>query len=251
MVICVTGHRPNKLYGYDLSDPRWQMLKLTFKTILQENHCTEAISGMALGVDTIFALAVLELKEEGFDIKLHCAIPCKNHSCKWPQKSIELYNKILQKADIVKLVSEQEYRPYLMQVRNRYMVDHSDKVVAVWDGSKSGTANCVEYAEKSQKEIVYVRPDTRTIVASPPASATKANSVSVKAIRDDSLSIRGEARYVIVDAATGEVLDDAQGYGYKSAQRAYAGFGYLTKDKTTDLEKRECGKTSSAVDERT
>lgn len=240
MVICVTGHRPNKLYGYDLSDPRWQELKQTLKTILRENHCTEAISGMALGVDTIFALAVLELKEEGFDIKLHCAIPCKNHSCKWPRKSIELYNKILQKADIVKFVSEQEYRPYLMQRRNKYMVDHSDKVVAVWDGSKSGTENCVEYAEKSQKEIVYIRPDTRTIMASPPASVTKVNSVSVKAIRDDSLSIRGEARYVIVDAATGEVLDDAQGYGYKSAQRACAGFGYLTKDKTTDLKKREC-----------
>lgn len=158
MVICVTGHRPNKLYGYDLSDPRWQMLKLTFKTILQENHCTEAISGMALGVDTVFALAVLELKEEGVDIKLHCAIPCKNHSCKWPQKSIEQYNEILQKADVVKLVSNQEYKPYLMQKRNEYMVDLSEKVIAVWDGSKSGTANCVEYAKRCGKEIMQIEP---------------------------------------------------------------------------------------------
>ena len=29
---------------------------------------------MVLGVDTVFALAVLELKNEGRDIKLHCAI---------------------------------------------------------------------------------------------------------------------------------------------------------------------------------
>ena len=27
MIICVTGHRPDKLYGYDLTDPRWQDLK--------------------------------------------------------------------------------------------------------------------------------------------------------------------------------------------------------------------------------
>ena len=31
MKICVTGHRPNKLYGYNLSDIRWQKLKEQFK----------------------------------------------------------------------------------------------------------------------------------------------------------------------------------------------------------------------------
>ena len=51
MKICVTGHRPNKLYGYNLSDIRWQKLKEQFKTILVENDCTEAITGMALEVD--------------------------------------------------------------------------------------------------------------------------------------------------------------------------------------------------------
>ena len=63
MIICVTGHRPDKLYGYDLTDSRWQNLKNIFKEKLIEMKCTNAISGMALGVDTIFALAVLELKK--------------------------------------------------------------------------------------------------------------------------------------------------------------------------------------------
>ncbi len=76
MIICVTGHRPDKLYGYDLTDPRWQDLKNIFKEKLIEMKCTNAISGMALGVDTIFALAVLELKKEGHPIQLHCALPC-------------------------------------------------------------------------------------------------------------------------------------------------------------------------------
>lgn len=35
MIICVTGHRPNKLYGYNLSDPRWQRLKNQLKSILK------------------------------------------------------------------------------------------------------------------------------------------------------------------------------------------------------------------------
>lgn len=158
MKICVTGHRPNRLYGYDLNDQRWQKLKSQFKEILKEKRCDEAISGMALGVDTIFALAVLELKDEGYDIKLHCAIPCKNQSCKWGKESVNLYRFILSKADVVKLVSDEEYKPYLMQRRNEYMVQRSDCVIAVWDGSKSGTGNCVRYAEEQGREIVRIEP---------------------------------------------------------------------------------------------
>ena len=154
----VTGHRPNKMYGYNLKDTRWIELKNKFKEILKQNNCTEAISGMALGVDTVFALAVLELKNEDYPIKLHCAIPCKNHSCKWIKESIDLYNKILSKADIVKLVSDEEYKPWLMQKRNEYMVDLADKVIAVWDGTNGGTGNCVKYANKVKKDVIRILP---------------------------------------------------------------------------------------------
>lgn len=40
-----------------------------------------------------------------------------------------------------------------------------------------------------------------------------------------------EKRWVIVDAETGEILDDAQGYGYKSAAGAHRAFGYKTASK--------------------
>lgn len=156
MIICVTGHRPNKLYGYNLSDPRWQRLKDQFKSLLKANNCTEAYSGMALGVDTVFALAVLELKNEGYNIKLHCAIPCQNHSCKWNKESIAIYDDIVSKADTVTIVVDEPYEPWMMQKRNEFMVDNSDKVIAVWGESNGGTANCVRYAEKIGKEIIRV-----------------------------------------------------------------------------------------------
>lgn len=158
MKICVTGHRPNKLYGYNIFNEQWTRLKELFKGLLKEYKCTEAITGMALGVDTVFALAVLELKNEGYDIQLHCAIPCKNHSCKWTVESINLYNTILSKADTVKLVSEEAYTPYLMQKRNEYMVNLADKVIAVWDGTRGGTYNCVMYAKSQNTPIIRIKP---------------------------------------------------------------------------------------------
>lgn len=158
MKICVTGHRPNKMYGYNIYNEQWTTLKENFKKLLIENNCDEAITGMALGVDTVFALAVLDLKDEGYNIKLHCAIPCKNHSCKWNKESVDQYNYILSKADIVKLVSDEPYKPWLMQKRNEYMVDISDMMIAVWDGTPSGTANCVRYAWEKNKRIIRINP---------------------------------------------------------------------------------------------
>ncbi len=43
-----------------------------------------------------------------------------------------------------------------------------------------------------------------------------------------------ETRFRIVSIETGEVLDDAQGYGYKTAQKAYSAYGYKIRDKRKD-----------------
>ena len=48
-----------------------------------------------------------------------------------------------------------------------------------------------------------------------------------------------ETRYEIVDPETGEVLDDAQGYGYRSIQKARAAWNYKNRDKSKDFEKAE------------
>ena len=159
MRICVTGHRPKLLYGYDLNNEKWQALKEKFKLLLQEEKCTEAITGMALGTDQIFALAVLELKESGKDIKLTCAIPCKAQDSKWKPESRKLYHEILSKADSVVQVSELEYEPRLMQQRNRWMVDHANEVIAVWNGNASGTKNCVDYARNLGKDVIWIDPN--------------------------------------------------------------------------------------------
>lgn len=154
--VCVTGHR--NLYGYDLSNEKWMYLKEKLKKILKEIGCTHAYCGMALGVDTIFAQAVLELKESGFDIQLLCAVPCSNQECKWPKKAQERYHDILSKADDVIMVHDGTYTNDCMQKRNEYMVDHSDIVIAVWDGSSSGTLNCIKYAQKQNKYIMRICP---------------------------------------------------------------------------------------------
>lgn len=60
-----------------------------------------------------------------------------------------------------------------------------------------------------------------------------------KAVLSEELSKYDDKRYVIVDIESGAVLDNAQGHGYKSPQKAYACYAYKKRDKSKDKEKQE------------
>ena len=63
----------------------------------------------------------------------------------------------------------------------------------------------------------------------------KAESYTVHHNGDDRYGIAySETRYRMVDAETGKIVDDAQGYGYKTAQKAYAAWSYKHRDKRKD-----------------
>lgn len=167
MTLGVTGHRPDKMrgYGYDLASPAWQkLIRLFIYRIMGPKGCDEAVSGMALGVDQAWALAALFAKELGFDIRLTCAVPCDSQSSVWPPESRKLYDEILRKADEVHIVTPGvPYEPWMMQKRNIWILDRSDELVSVWDGSRGGTGNCVQAALKRNMPITNIDPATLAV----------------------------------------------------------------------------------------
>jgi len=60
----------------------------------------------------------------------------------------------------------------------------------------------------------------------------------MKVIKSDTLSKPYDFRFVIVDD-NGNVIDDAQGYGYTSAQKAHAAWGYKHNKKAKIKRKRK------------
>ena len=56
---------------------------------------------------------------------------------------------------------------------------------------------------------------------------TNRQQPNFKAVQSKKLSKGNDTRWVIVDSKTGKVLDDAQGYGYRTEQKAYAGYGHV------------------------
>lgn len=108
----------------------------------------------------VFAITIIRLKEKYPELLLECAIPCNNHPSQWNEKDKKLYHHILKLSNKVTYVSSEEYKPYLMQKRNEYMVDKCDILLAIWDGSFGGTKNCVEYAKKLNKKIIIISPNS-------------------------------------------------------------------------------------------
>lgn len=51
-----------------------------------------------------------------------------------------------------------------------------------------------------------------------------------------------DKRFMIVNAETGEVLDDAQGWGYKSAENAYRAFYYKQNRSSIESKKNKIKK---------
>jgi len=146
MIVAATGHRSEKIGYHKYTQDK--LLNLT-TLVLSKVKPDKVISGVALGFDTAFALAAIEL-----NIPFIAAVPFSGQELKWRKSDQVRYHDILSKAEKVIIVSAGGFESYKMQVRNEWMVDNCNIVLALWNGSKGGTANCIDYANRKGKKVV-------------------------------------------------------------------------------------------------
>ena len=192
--IAVTGHRPDKLGGYDKANPIKVAVREEMGRCLQSAYDKYGpiglITGGALGVDQMAALIGEFMNERGLiECRYIVAVPMLGQENRWPEHSQDNYRRILRAAheeyldEILeahpdaKLVAKNQtwgfrhedypgvyvcsrggYAGWKMNYRNTWMVDRADAVLAVWDGSSGGTANCVNYARTINKPIRFINP---------------------------------------------------------------------------------------------
>ena len=159
--ICVTGHRPPSIGGYDPDNELRAWVRASLGEVLDEIRPNYAYSGMALGTDLDFAEACIAR-----GIPFTAALPFKGQEKRWPDETQLYYWRLVHAAREIVRVCDPGYAAWKMQRRNEWMIDEvgpEGVVIAVWDGSPGGTANCVQYARASQNPIIRIDPKTRTI----------------------------------------------------------------------------------------
>ena len=150
--VCFTGHRPEKL-TIDEAEVKHR-LRMAIQQSINDGFTT-FISGMARGVDMWAAEIVLEERRKNSDIKLMCAPPYEGFERSWSFDEKQRYVGILQNADYIKYVCS-HYSRQCFQIRNVWMVDHSARVIAAYNGESGGTRNTLRYARVENIEIYNI-----------------------------------------------------------------------------------------------
>ena len=146
---CVTGHRAiptERIPDIEMA------LKAEILLAIEDCH-THFISGFASGVDLMFAGLVAELKAD-CPLTLEAAIPYPGRM-KTPD---QVFQRLIGCCDVVRIHADR-YSKGCYMVRNRYMVERSERVIAVYDGrSSGGTAATIKYAAQFKRVVREIHP---------------------------------------------------------------------------------------------
>ena len=167
----VVGHRPTRFkWKYKENNNGCKRLKKRMQdqfVLLYEKGVRRFYVGGALGVDIWAGEIVLRLKEqpEYSDIELVVVMPYSGHDEQWDPRSRERLAFLIRHSAEHITVGKTAGRESYLQ-RNRYMVDQTNCLLAVYDNNKdprSEVFQAVNYAEEKNVPIILIHPDTGQI----------------------------------------------------------------------------------------
>lgn len=153
MLIAATGHRPHKT-SYEHDSPLRCWLREQIALQLRILRPLYGVSGMALGWDQDFAEVCIALR-----IPFIAAVPFVGQDSRWPYPARRFYKELLAQAYEVFVICDGTTDVNsAMTIRNHWMVDHSNVLLAGHNGSPGGTANTVLYAARMRRPTITINP---------------------------------------------------------------------------------------------
>ena len=140
---CFAGHRPEGILLSEATAKDW--LRYQIQQAIAANYTT-FITGMGMGVDIWAAQIVIGLRAANPSIHLIAVEPYPSFAAKWSEEWRSAYQEVITKADLVKRIS-QLYTPDAINNRLYWIVDHSSRLIAIYNGTKGYTGSFVDYAQ--------------------------------------------------------------------------------------------------------
>lgn len=147
---CFTGHRPDQII--DDEEELGFQLDTAIRQAYYDGYTT-FITGVAKGFDILAGEYVLHLQKNGYPLRLVCAVPYPNFNTHGKDEWGARCTALLRQASAVEYTCD-HYHGGVFQKRNRWMVDHSTRVIAYFHDSSGGTKNTIDYALKKNIMIV-------------------------------------------------------------------------------------------------
>lgn len=155
--VAATGPRPEHLA---VASHRWVRSQLDMLAVrLHEQGTTVGISGLARGVDTWWAQAVLD---HGMALRVY--IPGQWQPDRWGCEDRAVWGRLV--AQAARIWEPDGGTPaQCLHARNGRMVRDCDLLLGVWDEAApdGGTASTVDKARASRRPILHVDPAARAV----------------------------------------------------------------------------------------
>lgn len=145
MICCGFGHRVMLM---DIEKP----LRAVLERLVEERGARLFYTGGMGEFDELFARTVRSMKREFPSLRLVLVAPYLTERLNMDKAIYEAqYDEILIPAEL-----DSVHPKAAIGLRNRWMVDHSDIVVAALHRDFGGAAEAVRYAEKVGKEVMRI-----------------------------------------------------------------------------------------------
>ncbi|QSQ22365.1 hypothetical protein JY651_45820 [Pyxidicoccus parkwayensis] len=156
MRVAVTGHQPHLLGGF--GEEAASRLRSFARLWIQRARPAEVICGMAPGWDLAMAEAALE---EG--VSLVAALAWPDQGRNWPVEAYAHLQSLLGRAALVHTAFPKRASD-MWSLRDRWVLERGERVVALWSGVEGGTAEAVAHAQRLGKPVENLWPDWRRLM---------------------------------------------------------------------------------------
>lgn len=90
-------------------------------------------------------------------------VSADNQHCKWKPAEIAVYKALLKLIDGTRCIYDTYNGRECTLERNRYMIDNSSVVIALFNSKPSGTKYTIDYAKKQGRNIIIINPENLQI----------------------------------------------------------------------------------------
>jgi uncharacterized phage-like protein YoqJ len=161
-VLLITGYKPQELQIFKKDDPALHFIKKAIQkrllALLDEHNGLEwiVISGQ-LGVELWAAETAYDLQSDYPKLKVAVLTPFLEQEEKWSDQNKEYYEFILSQANHIDSITKKKYEsPLQLRLKNQFVVDKSDGLLAVYDEEGPGSPQyIIEMARKKAEEKDY------------------------------------------------------------------------------------------------
>ncbi|WP_456278620.1 DUF1273 domain-containing protein [Bacillus sp. AK128] len=158
-VLAITGYKSFELGIFQKDHKGIQYIKKALHKrlipLIEEGLEWIIVSGQ-MGTELWAAEVIIELKEK-YPIQLAILTPYLEQESKWNEGNKEMYGWILSQADFVDSITKRPYEnPGQLKVKNQYIVQKSDGLLAFYDDEKKGSPFfMVQEAQKKMEHQNY------------------------------------------------------------------------------------------------